>query len=453
MPTARHVDSNGYLTVKGCPISSWGIFEYSAGQIGLEGDPDRIVKVYRPKEALNNPKTIESFKNLPLIDDHEFLSGDDPSVTAPEDYGVEGIITGKVWFADDWLRSDLKVFSRKLRESIDAGKTEVSLGFDCDYILSPGIFNGEEYEVVQDNLCGNHIALVDKARVTGARVLDGKAFDFMRFDIIPHKKELPMSQKNKGTTIPRKGRGLDSAAVEKLKGLLPQLMPALQQFLQEEAQEPQHQAGADEPDVAVDPMATGADEPDAAVDPEVGAEPEVAPASPEVGAEPEVAPATPEGGEADLNQVIQLLTQLCQKLGGGAAADEVEPGNGVALDEQPDANGVAQDEEVPEVKMQAADSATLRKEIYADMAAKDALYRRVSPIIGAFDHASMSCDDLVDYSNKKLGISAKRVHGRIALDSYLMGVSKASVQNPQKKAADAALDGSNSVIDNYLKGE
>ena len=40
MQTAREIDKNGFLTIMGCPISSFGIFDYSAGQVGLDGDPN-----------------------------------------------------------------------------------------------------------------------------------------------------------------------------------------------------------------------------------------------------------------------------------------------------------------------------------------------------------------------------------------------------------------------------
>ncbi len=29
----RKIDENGYMTIEGCPVSSYGIFQYSAGQL------------------------------------------------------------------------------------------------------------------------------------------------------------------------------------------------------------------------------------------------------------------------------------------------------------------------------------------------------------------------------------------------------------------------------------
>ncbi|MGQ4806653.1 DUF2213 domain-containing protein, partial [Escherichia coli] len=129
MPTARRIDDNGFLLVSGCPISSFGIFDYSAGQLGLPGDPMRIVKVFRPESAVNDPAAIDSFKNVPLINDHEMLSGfqGDKENTAPEDYGLDGVLTGNVYYEAPWMRGDLKVFSRKMQNDLANGKKDLSL--------------------------------------------------------------------------------------------------------------------------------------------------------------------------------------------------------------------------------------------------------------------------------------------------------------------------------------
>ncbi|HFK2227011.1 TPA: DUF2213 domain-containing protein, partial [Pseudomonas aeruginosa] len=158
----RKIDENGYMTIEGCPISSYGIFQYSAGQLGLPGDPMRIVNVYRPESAVSDPEYIESLKNLPLIDEHEMLSGfdgDDDGV-APEDKGVEGIITANAYYEAPWARGDIRIYSRNMQHQLERGKEDLSLGYSCRYTEQPGIWNGTPYEVVQDKMRGNHIALV-----------------------------------------------------------------------------------------------------------------------------------------------------------------------------------------------------------------------------------------------------------------------------------------------------
>lgn len=425
MPTARRVDNNGFMTVTGCPVSSWGILEYSAGQIGLDGDANRIVKVFRPESAVNNKKTIESLKNLPLINDHEFLSGNADDTTNPEDYGVDGVVTSNVYYNSPWLLADLKIFSKCMRELIDSGKSELSLGFDCNYTLAPGTHDGQEYEVVQDNIIGNHLALVDVARVTGARVLDGRAFDYMRFDIIPNKRNEEMAK-------PIKGRGMDSTAVE----LLRKLVPALQEFLKQEAAEPEHQAEMPEGEVAVE-----ADEVEGIKEEKEGDEEEVvAEAAPEeVAVEQEAAPSL----ESLLQELIAVLKQDA-----GAVDEEamVADGEEEAKVEDGEEEG---GEQMPE-KVKAGDAAALRQEIYQDMSRREKLYKRVSPMIGAFDHAAMSSEQLAEYSAKRLGVTFGKGGAAQALDAYIMGVERASKK--QSKVADSAEPLHHDAIDAYING-
>src|SRR5579864_5403441 len=95
MPSARLQDPNGFLLVRGCPISSFGVFQYSAAQVGLKDvDPNKVVNVFRPESAVNDPELINSLQNVPLINDHEMLSGfqGDDTASAPEDYGVDGVL-------------------------------------------------------------------------------------------------------------------------------------------------------------------------------------------------------------------------------------------------------------------------------------------------------------------------------------------------------------------------
>lgn len=165
--TARQVDLNGFITVEGNPISKEGVYDYLGSQIpGYTGNPNDIVKVYRPMEELMRPETIESFKLLPFIDEHNWLgqNGIDPG-TIP----FTGI-TGENVYADaPYLRAPIKVFSEKMKTDIIDGKVELSPGYLYDVYLEPGVWNGQPYQYVQRNLRGNHLALVYKGR-TGSDV-------------------------------------------------------------------------------------------------------------------------------------------------------------------------------------------------------------------------------------------------------------------------------------------
>ncbi len=471
--TARKIDENGFLFVKGCPISSFGIFDYGAGQLGLPGDPNRLVKVYRPESAVNDPDAMESFKNVPFIVDHEMLSGftDDDEAEAPEDKGVDGVLTGNVYYEAPWMRGDLKIFSRKAQKALAQNKKDLSLGYSCDFDLTPGVFDGQAYEVVQLNLRGNHIALVDEGRVPGARVLDGLCFDHLNFDVRPSDEDQHM---NKG----KRSKAADNA-VEQLKALI----PALQQFLNEEAGEPEHQG------------ATGGGEGDATPpnpDGSEGGAPAAEPAATD--------PTASAGGGGDVGQLIQqveaILQQLKTSLAGGAGAsagegsDEgegtgegAEGEDGLAAGDPPigdegngegavqdegsaggsaeEGNGKASPGPAAGTNSMAGDSAVRR--FYADSAAKGRLYDRLSTVVGAFDHKSMDSHQVALYGLKKLQKlghlkGVKDAAAFTALDAYLSGVEAANKKNRadlsgqrRTNAGDSAF-GKSDELESYLAG-
>ena len=135
-PSARESDVNGWAEIKGNPISKVGIFPYSGAQINSDLDPDRIYMVYRPASELNNQKTIDSFKLLPWTDEHTMIG---PGLTPAEKIGIHGVIGEDVYFEDDYLKGNLKVFSDELAGLIDSGKKELSIGYRCLYDMSPGV--------------------------------------------------------------------------------------------------------------------------------------------------------------------------------------------------------------------------------------------------------------------------------------------------------------------------
>lgn len=161
--SARIHDLNGWYEVKDNPLSRVGIYDYSGAQIGAPPeDAAKIFRVYRPAEELQHPDTIASFKLVPFINNHVMLG---EGFTPAEDKGVDGVIGQDVYFQGDTLYGNPKVFSKTLAEEIKKGKTELSCGYRCRYEFTPGTWNGQKYDVVQRNIRGNHVALVDEGRM------------------------------------------------------------------------------------------------------------------------------------------------------------------------------------------------------------------------------------------------------------------------------------------------
>ena len=169
----KQIDHNQFWLIKDNPITKAGVFPYLGKQISPSLEPDRIYQVYRPEEEIK--KAADTFKLVPLVDDHTMLG---PDFTPAEQKGVHGVLGEDIQERNGTLFADVKIFSEQLKREIQDGKKELSLGYFCKYDLTPGQYNGMHYDAVQRDLKGNHIALVDNGRMGhDVRVMDAMAFD------------------------------------------------------------------------------------------------------------------------------------------------------------------------------------------------------------------------------------------------------------------------------------
>lgn len=211
----KEIDHNDYWYIKDNPLSKIGVFPYLGRQISSELDPDKIYNVLRPEEELNNEETLQSFKLVPIVNDHTML-GTKEGMQPAEQKGVHGVIGEDVYFKDGIIYGDLKIFSETLKEEIENGKKELSMGYFCDYELKDGEFNGEQYQAIQRNLRINHVALVDEGRMgADVRVMDSKiVFDCM--DIL---KDNLTQKEGKNELDTNKNKGENTMSKEQKKSL------------------------------------------------------------------------------------------------------------------------------------------------------------------------------------------------------------------------------------------
>lgn len=206
MPSKRIPDQNGWIEVKGNPLSKVGVFPYSGRSIGAP-DEDRIYNVYRPEEELSDPATIESFKLIPWVDDHAMLGSQEDGLMPAEYKGVNGVIGEEVYFKDGVLYGNIKVFAENMKDIIAAGKRELSAGYRCAYELVSGVWNGIKYDAIQRNIRGNHLALVDQGRMgPDVAVLDHLTITFDTKELIMADKETKEEEKGMDA---RFGKALD----------------------------------------------------------------------------------------------------------------------------------------------------------------------------------------------------------------------------------------------------
>lgn len=168
------IDHNDYWYIKDNPLSKVGVFPYLGKTISEDLEPNKVYQVLRPEEELSKKETLETFKLIPIVDDHTML-GNKEGMQPAEEKGIHGVIGDNVYYKDGVIYGDLKIFSETLKEEIENGKKELSMGYFCDYELTDGEYNGEPYQAIQRNLKINHIALVNEGRMgADVRVYDHK---------------------------------------------------------------------------------------------------------------------------------------------------------------------------------------------------------------------------------------------------------------------------------------
>lgn len=177
----KSVDKNGYWFIPKNPISRAGIFDYLGSSISDECEPNKVYKVFRSGETLLASVPTWDNPPKPFINDHEMLGEGFTEVDARP---VQGVITNPQ-YEDGVLYADITVYSESLKELIENGKKELSLGYFCKFEKQSGVYDGEAYDYVQIDMIGNHIALVDAGRCgSDVKVYDRKCV-MDSFDITP----------------------------------------------------------------------------------------------------------------------------------------------------------------------------------------------------------------------------------------------------------------------------
>jgi hypothetical protein len=144
---------------------------YRARELGLtDGDPDRIVRLFRPRAEVFSKDTLASFERTTLTVSHPAngVSAADWKLVAAGD-------VHEVKPAGDQVTSVLLVRDAGAIATVEKdGVVQLSCGYDFDLDLTSGTApNGSAYDGVQRNIRGNHVAIVDAARGgPGLRIAD-----------------------------------------------------------------------------------------------------------------------------------------------------------------------------------------------------------------------------------------------------------------------------------------
>lgn len=151
---------DGYLAAE-AHVARTGIQVYLAGELGMDGDPNRQIRVYRPPEEVFAADAMASYAFRPVTVDHP------PQMVDAKNWKefARGQTGSDVLRDGEFVRVPLVLMDETAIKDWEAGKRELSMGYEMDLEVKDGTTpEGEQYDAVQRNLRMNHLALVARAR-------------------------------------------------------------------------------------------------------------------------------------------------------------------------------------------------------------------------------------------------------------------------------------------------
>lgn len=170
----RYQLADGSLLCKDVPIARTGTQQYLSEELNQDDlipDANGLITAYRTEDEVFSPETMASFEGMAVTLDHpEDGEGNivfvNPANFAELAHGhIQNVRRGtgdKV----DLLIADVLVKRQEGIDAINAGKNQVSCGYDAKYIPA-GVGKAKQTEIT-----GNHLAIVDKGRA-GSRCAIG----------------------------------------------------------------------------------------------------------------------------------------------------------------------------------------------------------------------------------------------------------------------------------------
>ena len=147
----------GFLLCAAVPIKRLGTMPYGPGETPIKVGRDGLAWVTRDAAELFTDETIASYQGKPIVNDHP------PEDVTPRNwkkYSVGICLNPRRGVGDDAdvMLADLLITDAATIREVQAGKREVSAGYDADYEQT-GEGTGKQL-----NIIGNHVALVNRGR-------------------------------------------------------------------------------------------------------------------------------------------------------------------------------------------------------------------------------------------------------------------------------------------------
>lgn len=141
----------GFLRIP-ASLTRVGVFKYIRD--------GKVIRQLRHPDDVFRPESMATLASVPFTNEHPKKLVDQKS--------MKQVIAG--WVGDSiqkntiYLDGIITVADAAAIADIEAGKKELSCGYQADIVDERGIFNGETYDERQTNIVYNHVSLVKKGR-------------------------------------------------------------------------------------------------------------------------------------------------------------------------------------------------------------------------------------------------------------------------------------------------
>ena len=142
---------NGYLKIK-ANLTRTGIFVYKTAD-------GKTLREFRSAEEVFKANSLDSLNQVPLSLYHPPVFIDSKNYNT---YSVGSV--SNIHQDSKFIKGEVLVAGENAIEAIEDGIREISCGYTCDVVHKPGIYNGQHYDAIQQNIIYNHVAIVPRGR-------------------------------------------------------------------------------------------------------------------------------------------------------------------------------------------------------------------------------------------------------------------------------------------------
>ena len=167
---SREKTNEGFL-IANAVVTQSKVSNYKRGELGLDGDPDDVIAVYRTPETVFHADTVKTLQLRPVTKGHPD-NGVDPGNARLVQVGSTGENSST---DEDKLLIPIGIYDEDSINMVEGGKDQVSLGYAWDLNEESGEApDGTSYDYISDGPMEiNHLALVNRGRLgPGVRVMD-----------------------------------------------------------------------------------------------------------------------------------------------------------------------------------------------------------------------------------------------------------------------------------------